>query len=83
MRSTLAQDAHQLAFKIAQSLERTLVAKAIRLAASNADQPVEVSVSARHVLCALDGSSLEEACLQIGIDLDGKAKSLETSSLAS
>ncbi len=81
VRTVLEGDAYQLAFRIAQSLERVLVARAIKFAVHGADASGEVPVTARHVQHALDGSLLEEACSRIGITLDGKAKALRPRTL--
>jgi hypothetical protein len=82
VRSVLDPTAYQLAFQIAQSLERTLVADAVKFAAKDAGASGDALVTATHVLGALDESTLEKACLQIGITLDGKTKSFKKRSLA-
>lgn len=66
--------AHQLAFDIAQSLERTLVKRAVGLASSDAEGTGAVVVTAEHVRRSLEGDILGEACSKIGVFLDGKTK---------
>ena len=70
----LEGSAHQLAFDIAQSLERTLVKRAVGLAASDAEATGAVVVTAEHVRRGLVGDILGEACANIGVFLDGKTK---------
>jgi len=82
VRAVLEGSAYQLAFQIAQSLEQTLIARAISFAGRDAGRSGVVSVTADHVQCALDGSLLVEACSQIGIALDGKAEVLRPKALA-
>ena len=65
---------HQLAFDIAQALERTLVKRAVRLAASSTEATGAVVVTAEHVRRGLEGDILSEACANIGVSLDGKTK---------
>ena len=81
VRTILEGNAYQLAFRIAQSLERTLVTRAIESAVRRADASGEVSVTAEHVKRVLDASLLEEACSQIDIILDDKAKVLRRKTL--
>jgi hypothetical protein len=78
VRSVLDPTAYQLAFQIAQSLERALVADAVKFAAKDAGASGDALVTAKHVLGVLGQSTLEKACLQIGIILDGKTKSPKT-----
>jgi len=73
-RGVLEGSAHQLAFDIAQSLERTLVRRAVGLAASDAEATGSVVVTAEHVRRGLEGDILSEACANIGVSLDGKTK---------
>lgn len=82
VRAVLEGSAYQLAFQIAQSLERTLIARAIHCAGRDSDKGGVVSVTDDHVQYALDGSLLVEACSQIGIILDGKAEVLRPKALA-
>jgi hypothetical protein len=74
VRGVVEGSADQLAFRIGQSLERTLVARAIQLATRDAGKCDEVLVTAEHIRRALDGAVINEACSQIGIVLDGKTE---------
>jgi hypothetical protein len=81
LRSVLDPTAYQLAFQLAQSLERTLVSRATKLAANDVDSCGEALVTAKHILSALDHSAFQQACSQIGIVLDDAAKSTRKRSL--
>jgi len=74
IRGVLEGSAHQLAFRIAHSLEQTLVARAVEFAAGDSDAPGEIVVTTEHIRRALDIDLLDEACARIGIFLDGKTK---------
>ena len=66
--------AHRLAFRIAQSLERTLVARAVEFAACDGQTSGEVVVTAEHVRRGLDRDLIDEACAKIGVFLNGKTE---------
>ena len=65
-RCVLEGAASDLAFRIGQALEQSLVTRAIELAAGDAGGAADVVVTADHVRRAVDGSLLAEACLQTG-----------------
>ncbi len=74
VQGVLEGSAHQLAFRIAQSLERTLLTRAVEFAACDAETSGASVVTADHVRRGLDGVLLDEACAKIGVFLDGKTK---------
>ncbi len=74
VQGVLEGSAHQLAFRIAQSLERTLVARAVEFAARDSDTPGAVVVTSEYIRRGLDGDLIDEACAKIGVVLDGERK---------
>jgi hypothetical protein len=64
-------NAHRLAFRIAQSLERTLVARAVELAARDGKCSGEVLVTSEHIRQGLGGDLINEACAKIGVFVNG------------
>ena len=82
VRGVLEGSAHQLAFRIAQSVEETLVARAAGLAADGNNESGEVVVTTEHIRRALDEVLLDDACARVGIFLDGKTKTRSSKSKA-
>jgi hypothetical protein len=74
VRGILEGSAHQLAFHIGQSVEQTLVARAVGFAARGGDESGEVVVTTEHIRRALDEVLIDEACARVGIFPDGKTK---------
>ena len=74
VRGVLEDSAHQLAFRIGQSVEQTLVARAVHFAGRNSSESGKVIVTAEHIRRALDENLIGDACSKIGIFLNGKTK---------
>jgi hypothetical protein len=71
---TLDGSAHQLAFRIAQSLEETLVSRAVEIASVACSESDELIVTAEHIRLALNADLLGETCVKLGVFSDGKTK---------
>ncbi len=69
---SLSGSAHQLAFRIGQSLEQVLITRAVKIAGEDANTSSEVLVTVDHIRRALDLSLLEETCSSLGVFIHGE-----------
>ncbi len=81
VRGVIDGAASRLAFRIAQSVERALMERAVRCAAAETSSRDRVVVSVDHVWHVLDSSLLVEACGEIGIAIDGESRDQSPSAI--
>lgn len=81
-RCLLEGNAHQLAFHIGQSLERLLIARAVKIAKRDVDTSNEVLITEDHIRRVINISLFEDACSQLGVILHDEKRSSSKSRCA-